>query len=316
MTKADLQASERSRILKDLASKHGFSSCMVSSAGFLEEEAPRLDNWLKNGRHGKMSYMENHFDKRLDPTKLVDGCRSVVTLVFNYFPEKEIQPEGELRISKYAYGEDYHFVLKDKLRALLEEFRTEIGDVGGRVFVDSAPILEKAWAAKNGTGWLGKNGNIIHPKKGSFFFLCEMLIDVELEEDSPMQDHCGTCTACMDACPTDAIFRPYEVDGSRCISYLTIELKEAIPNEFSGRMDNWIFGCDICQDVCPWNKKFSIAHKEPRFLPDSRLSGFSRNEWTELTTEVFGSLFGKSAISRTGFSGLSRNILFAGTKGG
>jgi epoxyqueuosine reductase len=310
VTIPDLTASARSEILKKLALEAGFLSCRISKADFLEEEAPRLERWLKEQRHGKMAYMENHFDKRLDPRLLVEGCRSVVSLSFNYFPEKDLFENSSAKISKYAYGEDYHFVLKDKLRQLLEDFRQEIGDVSGRVFVDSAPILEKAWAAKNGTGWLGKNGNLIRPREGSFFFLCEMLLDVELEADGPISDHCGSCTACMDACPTDAIFRPYEVDGSRCISYLTIELKEAIPEDFSGKMGNWVFGCDICQDVCPWNKKFSLAHQEPRFQPSEEFSEWSRRDWTELTEEVFGKVFGKSALKRTGYSGFQRNLRF------
>ena len=311
MTKSDHTALNRSAILKKLALEAGFISCRISKADFLESEAPRLENWLKEGRHGKMAYMENHFDKRLDPRLLVEGCRSVVSLTFNYFPEKNLFEGADLKISRYAYGEDYHFVLKDKLKALLEAFRKETGEVGGRVFVDSAPILEKAWAAKNGSGWLGKNGNLIRPREGSFFFICEMLLDVELESDGPATDHCGSCTACMDACPTDAIFRPYEVDGSRCISYLTIELKEAIPEEFSGKMENWVFGCDICQEVCPWNKKFSLAHTEPRFQPSESFTNLSGGGWKELTTLVFGEVFGKSALKRTGFEGLRRNIRFA-----
>lgn len=293
-----------------MAQDAGFLSCRISRAGFLEKEAPRLEKWLKEERHGKMAYMENHFDKRLDPRLLVEGCRSVVSLTFNYFPEQDLFPDSKAKISRYAYGEDYHFVLRDKLKSLLHDFRKEVGDVGGRVFVDSAPILEKAWAAGNGSGWLGKNGNLIRPKEGSFFFLSEMLLDIELHPDDPITDHCGSCTACMDACPTDAIFRPYEVDGSRCISYLTIELKEAIPDAFAGKMENWAFGCDICQDVCPWNKKFSVAHHEPRFQPSPAFTDWSKGDWKEMTESVFGEVFGKSALSRTGFRGFIRNLHF------
>jgi epoxyqueuosine reductase len=310
MTIRNIQASERSEKLKKLATEGGFLSCRISEAGFLENEAPRLENWLKEGRHGKMAYMENHFDKRLDPRLLVEGCRSVVSLSFNYFPEKDLFENSAAKISKYAYGEDYHFVLKDKLKKLLEDFRQEIGDVGGRVFVDSAPILEKAWAVKNGTGWLGKNGNLLRQGTGSFFFLCEMLLDVELEPDAPVTDHCGSCTACMDACPTDAIFRPYEVDGSRCISYLTIELKEAIPSEFAGKSEGWVFGCDICQDVCPWNKKFALAHQEPRFKPSPALEDWSKRDLKEITESVFGEVFGKSALKRAGYQKFIQNNSF------
>ena len=308
MTSAELTASGRSSRLKKLASEAGFLSCRISKADFLAEEAVRLEKWLKEGRHGKMAYMENHFDKRLDPRLLVEGCRSVVSLAFNYFPEKDLFESADQKISKYAYGEDYHFVLKDKLKSLLRAFSEEVGEVGGRVFVDSAPVLEKAWAVRSGTGWLGKNANLIRQGTGSFFFLCEMLLDVDLEPDGPVTDHCGSCTACMDACPTGAIFRPYEVDGSRCISYLTIELKEAIPQEFSGKMEGWVFGCDICQDVCPWNLKFSLAHQEPRFLADPALADWAGRDLREMTEEVFGELFGKSALQRPGFRGFIKNL--------
>jgi epoxyqueuosine reductase len=307
---SEFTAADRSALLKKLAHEAGFLSCRISRAGFLEKEAPRLENWLKEGRHGKMGYMENHFDKRLDPRLLVEGCKSVVSLTFNYFPAQDLFSDTKAKISKYAYGEDYHFVLRDKLQLLLSDFRKEIGDVGGRVFVDSAPILEKAWAAANGSGWLGKNGNLIRPKEGSFFFLSELLLDIELQPDDPITDHCGSCTACMDACPTDAIFRPYEVDGSRCISYLTIELKESISDSFAGKMENWAFGCDICQDVCPWNKKFSVAHSEPRLQPSSQFTEWSKGDWKEMTEAVFSEVFGKSALKRPGFKGFIRNLNF------
>ncbi len=310
MTRADLTASGISANLKIWAENLGFSSCRIAKAGFLEEEAPQLEKWLKEERHGKMAYMANHFDKRLDPRLLVEGTKSVITLVFNYFPENDLLSKGEFKISRYAYGEDYHKVLKSKLKNLWQKMEEEIGQVEGRIFVDSAPVLEKAWAARNGTGWLGKHTNIIHPKMGSYFFLCEMLVNLELEADPPMTDHCGTCTRCIDACPTGAITEPYRLDASKCISYLTIELKEAIPDDFKGKMDNWIFGCDICQEVCPWNQKFSLAHQESSFQPMPGLQEFSKKEWLDLTEEVFGKVFAKSAVRRTGFAGLKRNITF------
>jgi epoxyqueuosine reductase len=308
---SEFDAEKRAGVLKRMASDLGFSSCRIAKAGFLEEEAPKLESWLSHSHHGEMAYMENHFDMRLDPRLLVDNCRSVVTLAYSYFPEKKLFSEGELKVSTYAYGSDYHKVLKKKLKQLLKDFQSATGEVGGRVFVDSAPVLEKAWAARNGTGWLGKHTNIVHPKHGSFFFLCEMLLDVELQADAPMTDHCGTCTRCIDACPTDAIFAPYQLDASRCISYLTIELKSSIPSEFAGKMDDWIFGCDVCQDVCPWNKKFSVVHQEPYFLPHPDLERMSVHDWKELTKDVFDDVFSSSAVKRTGYEGLKRNIRFA-----
>jgi epoxyqueuosine reductase len=313
MTRTELASSGQSSNLKKWAKDLGFSSCRIAKASFLEEEAPKLEKWLKEERHGKMAYMANHFDKRLDPRLLVEGAKSIVTLVFNYFPENEKLSDGEFKISRYAYGEDYHKVLKTKLKALWSKMESEIGKIEGRIFVDSAPVLEKAWAARNGTGWLGKHTNIIHPKMGSYFFLCEMIVDLDLEPDNPMTDHCGTCTRCIDACPTDAITEPYRLDASKCISYLTIELREAIPEEFKGKMENWIFGCDICQEVCPWNQKFSLAHHENAFQPKPELLEFSAKDWLELTEEVFGKVFSKSAIKRTGFQGLKRNIEFIKT---
>jgi epoxyqueuosine reductase len=311
LTSSDFTSQQYSNVLKQLAQEAGFASCRIARAGFLEEEAPRLEQWLANGKHGAMAYMANHFDMRLDPRKLVEGCRSVVTLVFHYKPETPVFQQEALKISSYALGEDYHKVLRKKLKTLLRNFKEHIGAVEGRVFVDSAPILEKAWAQKNGSGWLGKHTNIVHPKTGSFFFLCEMLLDVVLMPDPPMPDHCGTCTRCIDACPTEAITAPYQLDASKCISYLTIELASAIPSEFQGKMDNWIFGCDVCQDVCPWNNKFSIATTEPAFSPHPELASFSRKDWVELTEEVFERVFARSPVSRTGFLGLKRNIAFA-----
>ena len=283
--------------------------CGVSKADFLEKEAKELDKWLKNGNHGKMSYMENHFDKRLDPRLLVDDAKSVVSLLLNYYPIEAQENDGP-KISKYAYGEDYHFVIKEKLKELLAFVQEEIGEVGGRVFVDSAPVMDKAWAQKSGLGWVGKHTNIIHPKNGSFFFIAELILDLELEPDGPMKDYCGTCTKCIDACPTDAIVAPYVVDGSKCISYLTIELKdEILPSEFKGKMENWAFGCDICQDVCPWNR-FSKPQNESRFNPHENLLKLNKADWEDLTQEVFQELFRKSAVKRTKFDGLKRNIDF------
>ncbi len=295
-------------LIKSEAKRLGFLSCGISQAGFLEQEAPRLENWLNNNRHGKMQYMENHFDKRLDPTLLVEGAKSVISLLLNYFPQ-ETQNITSYKISKYAYGEDYHFVIKDKLKELLHFIQEEIGDVSGRVFVDSAPVLDKAWAAKSGLGWVGKNSNLITQKTGSFYFIAELIVDLELEYDSPTTDHCGTCTACIDACPTQAIIAPYVVDGGKCISYFTIELKDALPQEMKGTFQDWMFGCDVCQDVCPWNR-FSKPHQEPLFQPKHDLLTFNKQDWEELTEDVFKTIFKNSAIKRTKFEGLKRNINF------
>ena len=283
-------------------------SCGISKAEFLHEEAPRLEKWLKKSMHGEMKYMENYFDKRLDPTRLVEDAKSVISLSYNYYP-KNFQNNDLTKVSKYAYGKDYHHVIRDKLKLLLEFIKEEIGDVYGRVFVDSAPILEKAWAEKSGIGWIGKNSNLITKQVGSFYFLAELIIDIELEYDSKEFDHCGDCTACIDACPTEAIVEPYVVDGSKCISYFTIELKDNIPNDYKGKFDNWVFGCDICQDVCPWNK-FSKAHSEPLFDPKSEFVDMSKDEWYEITEETFNKVFDNSALKRTGYNGLKRNLNF------
>jgi epoxyqueuosine reductase len=296
--------------LKAIASDLGFSFCGISKAGFLEEEAPKLEAWLQKNYHGKMAYMANHFDKRLDPTKLVEGAKSVVSLVYNYYPEQDLAKEGSLKIAKYAYGDDYHFVIKDKLKRFVARIREEIGEVGGRAFVDSAPVMERQWAAKSGLGWLGKNSLLLNRQMGSFFFLAELILDLELVPDGPIKDYCGTCTACIDACPTDAIVANQVVDASRCISYLTIELKEAIPADFSQQMEGWIFGCDICQDVCPWNR-FSKPHQEPQFQPPADMAAMQDSDWLELTESVFKELFPKSAVKRTKYEGLKRNIRFA-----
>ena len=307
-----LPTSSYSSIIKEEAKRLGFLSCGISKAGFLEDEAPRLESWLNNNMHGQMSYMQNHFDKRLDPRLLVDGARSVISLVLNYFPS-EFQNEDSYKISKYAYGEDYHFVIKDKLKELLQFIQTEIGEVNGRAFVDSAPVLDKAWAAKSGLGWIGKNSNLITQKVGSFYFIAELIIDLELEYDSPTTDHCGSCTACLDACPTEAIVAPYVVDGSKCISYFTIELKDNLPTEMKGKFDDWIFGCDVCQDVCPWNR-FSKPHNEPRFQPNDEILQFSKSDWEEITQDTFQKVFKNSAVKRTKLSGLQRNISFLKVK--
>ncbi|MES2873866.1 MAG: tRNA epoxyqueuosine(34) reductase QueG [Bacteroidota bacterium] len=296
--------------IKSEAKRLGFLSCGISEAGFLEEESPLLESWLKDRCHGEMSYMENHFDKRLDPRKLVDGARSVISLSLNYYTDQlQLDPEAP-KISRYAYGEDYHFVIKNKLRSLIESITENIGEVNGRAFVDSAPVLDKAWAKKSGLGWIGKNSNLINKKAGSYFFLAEIITDLDLDYDiAPSKDHCGTCTKCIDACPTEAIVAPYIVDGSKCISYLTIELKNEIPSEFKGKMDNWMFGCDICQDVCPWNK-FSVLNTEPSFAPNQDLLQIKSEEWQEITQDIFNKVFKNSAVKRTKFNGLKRNIEF------
>jgi epoxyqueuosine reductase len=303
-----LNKSKYTELIKTEAKRLGFLSCGVSRAEFLEEEAPRLEKWLKNNMHGKMHYMENHFDKRLDPTLLVEGAKSVVSLLLNYYPT-DIQNEDSYKISKYAYGTDYHFVIKDKLKSLLNYIKEEIGEVHGRAFVDSAPVLDKAWAAKSGLGWIGKHSNLLTQQVGSFYFIAELIIDLELDYDTPVTDHCGTCTACIDACPTEAITEPYVVDGSKCISYFTIELKENIPTEFKGKFDDWMFGCDVCQDVCPWNR-FSKSHNEPLFNPHSEILSMTKKDWEEITEDTFKKVFQKSAVKRTKFSGLKRNINF------
>nr|WP_136667454.1 tRNA epoxyqueuosine(34) reductase QueG [Flavobacterium sp. H122] len=294
--------------IKAEALRLGFLSCGISKANFLEQEAPRLESWLKKGMHGQMSYMENHFDKRLDPRLLVDNAKSVVSLLLNYYPS-EVQNEDSYKISKYAYGQDYHFVIKDKLKDLLKFIQAEIGEVNGRVFVDSAPVLDKAWAAKSGLGWIGKNSNLLTKQVGSFYFIAELIIDLELEYDNPTTDHCGSCTACIDACPTQAIVQPYVVDGSKCISYFTIELRDQIPTEMKGKFDDWMFGCDVCQDVCPWNR-FSKPHNEPLFNPNPEILSFSKKDWEEITEDVFKKVFKNSAVKRTKVEGLVRNLEF------
>lgn len=303
-----IQKSKYSSAIKAEAKRLGFLSCGISKAEFLEEEAPRLEAWLKAERNGKMGYMENHFDKRLDPRLLVPGGKSVISVLLNYYSEDQ-QPEGAPKISKYAYGADYHFVIKEKLKELLRFIHQEMGEVNGRVFVDSAPVMDRAWAEKSGLGWIGKNTNLITQKVGSYFFIAEMILDLDLEYDLPTTDHCGTCTACIDVCPTEAIVAPYQLDATKCISYLTIELKDQLPTEFQGKMDNWAFGCDVCQDVCPWNR-FSKQHNEPLFNSKPEILNYSKKDWEELTSETFNTIFKNSTISRTKYEGLKRNIDF------
>jgi epoxyqueuosine reductase len=300
---------ERSIRVKELAAKHGFFFCGISQAGFLAEEAPRLEKWLKDERHGDLAWMENHFDKRLDPTILVPGAKSVVSLAYNYFnPEKQVDPDAP-KISMYAYGRDYHKVLKKKLKLLLQDFRLEFGNIEGRAFVDSAPVMDKVWAKKAGIGWIGKHTNLINKKAGSYFFLAELIIDLPLAYDKETKDYCGSCTKCLDACPTGALYDAYKIDATRCISYLTIELKKSIPSEFKGKIENWAYGCDICQEVCPWNK-LSTPHAEADFNPKNELLNMSKGEWEDLTHEVFEELFRGSSVKRAGYEGLSRNIKF------
>jgi epoxyqueuosine reductase len=304
-----LKRQQQSNLIKSLAAELGFSFCGISKAEFLKDDAPKLEEWLKRGYQGKMSYLENHFDKRLDPTLLVPGAKSVISLIYNYYPQKDFATNNNLKIAKYAYGEDYHFVIKDKLKEFLQRIQEEIGEVHGRAFVDSAPVMERSWAKKSGIGWIGKNSLLLNRSMGSFFFLAELIIDLELECDAPIKDYCGTCTACMDACPTEAIPEPYVVDGSKCISYFTIELKEEIPNDVKGKFENWIFGCDICQDVCPWNR-FSTPHSESRFDAHPDLDKMKQTDWAEITHEVFQKIFKKSAVKRAKLEGLRRNIRF------
>jgi epoxyqueuosine reductase len=297
------------QLIKAESKRLGFLSCGISKAGFLEDEAPRLESWLNRNMNGQMSYMENHFDKRLNPTLLVDGAKSVISLLLNYYPA-ELQNLDSYKISKYAYGHDYHQVIKEKLNELLHFIQTEIGEVSGRAFVDSAPVLDKAWAAKSGLGWIGKNSNLITQKVGSFYFIAELIVDLELEYDSPTTDHCGSCTACIDACPTEAIVAPYVVDGSKCISYFTIELKDNLPQEMKGKFDDWMFGCDVCQDVCPWNR-FSKPHNEPLFQATPEILSYSKSDWEEITKDTFQKVFKNSALKRSKYEGLLRNINFS-----
>lgn len=295
-------------MIKAEAQRLGFDYCGISKAEMLQDEAPKLESWLKAGKHGAMSWMENHFDKRLDPTKLVAGAKSVISLMYNYYPDQDLAQAGSYRIAKYAYGQDYHHVIKHKLKELLVQIVENIGHVEGRAFVDSAPVMERAWAAKSGLGWQGKHTLLINKKVGSFYFLSELILDLELATDGPVRDFCGTCTRCIDACPTEAI-TPYALDASKCISYLTIELKDQIPEAFVGKMDNWVFGCDACQDVCPWNKR-SQAHREMAFEPHPDLQELDKRGWEEMTESVFQHIFKKSAVKRAKYHGLMKNVRF------
>ena len=296
--------------IKNKAIDLGFISCGISKSGFLNDEVNRFEKWLKNNYHGKMSYMERNFDKRMDTTKLVEGSKSVISLLYNYYPSTKINNDNNFKISKYAYGKDYHFIIKKKLKTLLNEMRNEIGHIDGRVFVDSAPILERAWAKKSGLGWIGKNTNLISKKTGSFFFIAEIIVDIELDYDHEIKDHCGSCTACLDSCPTDALYEPYKIDASKCISYFTIELKDKFPDNLNEDFKNWIFGCDICQDVCPWNS-FSKSNNDPLLKPRQELINYTKKDWIELTDEVFKVVFKESPIKRTKYQGLKRNIQYA-----
>ncbi len=302
--------SRYTRLLKEEAYRLGFSYAGVAKARRLDREARRLEAWLNKGYHGEMAYMANYFDKRVDPTLLVPGAKSVVCLMFNYYPRRtQTDPEAP-RLARYAYGKDYHHVLKPKLRSLLQFLQAEVGDVQGRAFVDSAPVLERDWAERSGIGWKGKNSLLIHPRAGSYFFLAELIIDLELAYDPPMRDFCGTCRRCIDACPTDAIAEEgYTVDGSRCISYFTIEKRGELPEAFRGQFENWMFGCDICQEVCPWNR-FAQPHNEPAFEPHPQLLDMSREEWLEISEDLFRELFRGSAVKRTKYAGLKRNLAF------
>lgn len=294
--------------VKNIAQQLGFDFCGISKAAFLEDDARRLEAWLQQNKHGHMQYMANHFDLRTDPRKLVPGTQSVITLLYNYYPE-EIQPVDLPKISKYAYGNDYHDVIRKKLHEFLALMNEKIGKVEGRGFVDSAPVLERAWAQKSGLGWIGKNANLIHKNQGSFFFIATLMVDLVLEYDHPLQkDYCGTCTICIDACPTDAIISPAVVDGSKCISYYTIELKEALQHEVSEvNYDGWMFGCDVCQDVCPWNR-FSQPHQEPEFAPKFPIMNFSIADWLALEEHTFKQIFGKSPLKRRKFDGIQSNV--------
>jgi epoxyqueuosine reductase len=303
---------EKTHWLKNQAYELGFEFVGISKAEELTDEARQLETWLNQNHHGKMGYMENHFEKRIDPRKLVDGAKSVVTLLYNYYSEEKQTDSEAPKISIYAYGADYHDVIKEKLKYFLLLIKEKIGDVNGRCFVDSAPVMERQWAQRSGTGWLGKNTLLIHPKRGSYFFLAELIIDLDLEADGAIKDYCGRCTRCIDACPTEAISPTgYLVDSSKCISYLTIELKEALPDFFQDKMDNWMYGCDVCQEVCPWNR-FSKPHQEADFLPKNNVLDLTKNDWEELTEETFKVIFKNSAVKRTKYEGLKRNIKFLG----
>lgn len=304
-----MNQSRHTQQVKAIAQELDFSFCGISKAEPLNEEAHRLEQWLQQGNHGQMEWMENHFDLRTDPAKLVPGAKSVVSLLYNYYPEEHQPEEAPYKVSKYAYGRDYHKVVRKKLKYFLLRLRGEIGEIQGRGFVDSAPVMDKVWAQRSGLGWLGKHTNLINKRQGSFLFVANLITDLELEPDGPATDHCGSCTRCIDACPTGAITEPYMVDGSRCISYLTIELKEQIPEEFRDKMEGWVFGCDICQDVCPWNRH-ATPTQEADFQPKPAIFGWNERDWEEVTEEVFNKMFEGTALRRTKYEGLRRNLDF------
>jgi len=301
---------KQTKLIKQLASEFGFNFCGIAQATKLDDDARRLELWLNKGMHGKMQYMERHFELRIDPRQLVPGAKSVITLLLNYFP-KDKQDAGALKISKYAFGKDYHEVIREKLNKLIESIKINVGEIHGRGFVDSAPVLERTWAQRSGLGWVGKNGNLINKENGSFFFIATLITDLDLEPDEPFaKDYCGTCTRCIDACPTDAILPGKIVDGSKCISYFTIELKDMlIPTEMKGKFENWAFGCDICQDVCPWNR-FSKPTNEIEFTPLPGILNISTKEWEAMTEEKFKSIFRHSALNRSKLKGIQRNLKF------
>ncbi len=303
-------AENNAHLIKSIAKELGFSYCGISKAAYLEDQAPVLESWLKNNYNGKLGYMENNFDVRLNPKLLVDDAKIVVSLMYNYYTNTKLEHD-EYKISKYAYGKDYHDVIKQKLWLFLDRLKEKIGNINGRGFTDSAPILEGVWAKKSGLGWIGKHSILITKSQGSYFFLAELVLDIEAEIDIPLdKDYCGTCTACIDACPTNAILDSGVINASKCISYLTIELKdEIIPNEFKNQMENYIFGCDICQEVCPWNR-FSIVHQEPEFIPKEALLKMKKEDWEDITEEIFKEIFKGSPVKRTKFKGLTRNINF------
>lgn len=301
-------ANTHTSLIKTIARSIGFDDCGIAKAQRLDEDARRLENWLKKDYHGEMQYLENHFDLRVDPTKLVPGAKSVITLLFNYFPSLQ-QHDDVPKIAKYAYGSDYHLVIRAKLQEFLFRIKEEIGNIEGRGFVDSAPILERSWAQRSGLGWLGKNGNLINKKTGSFFFIATLITDLELTPEDPyLKDYCGTCTKCIDACPTEAILPNKELDASKCISYYTIELKSnTLPDDLKNKADNWVFGCDICQDVCPWNR-FSSPHKHKELEPLNEIMTFTFKDWIALDRESFNKIFKDSPIKRTKWEGMKRNL--------
>jgi epoxyqueuosine reductase len=305
-----MQSIIHTNIVKEIASLLGFDYCGIAKADFLNDDAKRLEQWLNNNMHGNMQYMQNHFDLRTDPRKLVPGAKSVITLLLNYYPT-QLQNNNSPKVSKYAYGKDYHDVIREKLNHFFYLLKEKVGDIHGRGFVDSAPVLERAWAQKSGLGWIGKNGNLINNKSGSFFFIASLITDLDLQADNQIvKDYCGTCTRCIDACPTDAILPNKVVDGSMCISYFTIELKDAlIPEKMKGKFDNWLFGCDTCQDVCPWNR-FSKPNTTNEFEPLPQILNYSKADWENITNDSFKLIFSKSPLKRTKFEGIKRNLNF------